>query len=134
MYWKEERVSRMFNTFVLLAVSVACLGLFALASFTAEQRTKEIGIRKTLGASVSGIVLLLSREFLKLVLLANLIAWPVAYTIMRDWLQDFAYRIAIGVETFLLGGILALLIALLTVGYQSVKAALANPVDALKYE
>jgi len=117
-----------------LAIFITCLGLFGLASFTAEQRTKEIGIRKALGASVSGIILLLSKEFTKWVLVANIIAWPVAYLAMNRWLQNFAYRIDIGLGTFILAGVLALVIALLTVGYQAIKAARANPVDALRYE
>ena len=134
MYRTEMRLSQIFRIFSLLAIFIACLGLLGLTSFTTQQRTKEIGIRKVLGASVSSIVLLLSKEFVKLVAVANIIAWPVAYYIMKNWLQDFAYRIDIGIETFVLGGVLALLIALITVGYQAVKAATANPVDALRYE
>jgi putative ABC transport system permease protein len=118
----------------MIAILIGCLGLFGLASFTAVQRTKEIGIRKVLGASVSGIVALLSKEFLKLVLIANLIAWPVAWFAMSKWLENFAYSIDIGVGTFLLAAALALLIALLTVSYQSIKAALANPVKSLRNE
>ena len=124
----------MFTVFSLLAIFVACLGLLGLASFTAEQRTKEIGIRKVLGASVPGIMLLLSKEFVKLVLIANIIAWPIAYYIMGDWLQNFAYRTHIEADTFVLGGLLALAIALLTVSYQALRTAMANPVDALKHE
>jgi len=120
--------------FSILAVFIACLGLFGLASFTAEQRTKEIGIRKVLGASAQQITLLLCREFFVLVLLANIISWPVAYFVMRNWLQGFAYRANLGVFTFVLTMGLALVIALLTVSFQAVKAAVANPVDALKYE
>ncbi|MCK5329051.1 MAG: FtsX-like permease family protein, partial [Candidatus Latescibacteria bacterium] len=134
VYRPLRRWQTIFGYFALLAVFIACLGLFGLASFATEQRTKEIGIRKILGASVSGIVLLLSKEFTKLVLVSNLIAWPVAYWAMNRWLQDFAYRIPIGVETFVLAGVLALIIALLTVSFQAVKAATANPVQALRYE
>ncbi len=134
LYRTEKRQSEIFGTFAMLAILVACLGLVGLASFAAEQRTKEIGIRKVLGASVPGIVNLLSREFLKLVLLANLIAWPVAYFIMKKWLEDFAYRIDINALPFLVGAVVALLIALLTVSFQTIKAALANPVEALRYE
>jgi putative ABC transport system permease protein len=110
------------------------MGLFGLASFTAEQRTKEIGIRKVLGASVGNLVLLISREFTKWVLLANLIAWPISYYFMNNWLQEFDYRTSLSWWIFISTGTLALLIALVTVGYQSVRAALADPVDALKYE
>ncbi len=134
LYRREKRQGEIFGTFAMLAILVACLGLVGLASFAAEQRTKEIGIRKVLGASVPGIVKLLSREFLALVLLANLIAWPVAYFIMKKWLEDFAYRIDINALPFLAGAVVALLIALLTVSFQTIKAALANPVEALRYE
>jgi putative ABC transport system permease protein len=100
----------------------------------AEKKTKEIGIRKVLGATVPNILLLLTKEFTKWVLLANIIAWPVAYYFMNKWLQNFAYRINIGLGIFLASGMIALVIALLTVGYQSIKAATANPVDSLRYE
>jgi putative ABC transport system permease protein len=133
-YGAEERLSDIFSSFSVFAVFIACLGLFGMASFAAEQRTKEIGIRKVLGASVPGIVVLLSKDFLKLVVAANVIAWPLAYFGMSRWLQNFAYKSGIGVWIFLLTGILALGIALATVSYQSVKAALLNPVDAIKYE
>jgi putative ABC transport system permease protein len=118
----------------MLAILVACLGLFGLASFSAEQRTKEIGIRKVLGASVSGIVLFFSREFTKWVLAANVIAWPVAYFVMNRWLQHFAYRTRIGFGIFILAALLTFVIAFITVSYQSIKAAVANPVDSLRYE
>jgi len=124
----------LFTSFSVLAILVACLGLFGLASFTAEQRTKEIGIRKVLGASVSNIVVLLTKEFSKWVLLANLIAWPIAYFAMLRWLQNFAYRTRIGVWMFFLAAFLALAIALVTVSYQAVRAALANPARSLRYE
>ena len=134
LYKAEEKLGQIFGYFTFLAIFIACLGLFGLASFATEQRTKEIGIRKVLGASIVGIVLLLSKDFTKLVIVSNLIAWPIAYYAMNRWLQDFAYRINIGVGTFLLAGAIALIIALLTVGFQAVKAALANPVEALRYE
>ncbi|HMB90320.1 MAG TPA: ABC transporter permease [Rhodothermales bacterium] len=133
-YRTEERISQILGLFTVLAIFIACLGLFGLASFTAEQRTKEIGVRKVLGASVSGIVALLSRDFLKLILVAFVVATPIAYFIMHRWLQDFAYHIAISWTTFALAGGTALGIALLTVSYQSVKAALADPVKSLRYE
>ncbi len=134
LYRTEEKLGQVFGVFSLLAVFIACLGLFGLASFTAERRIKEIGIRKVLGAPAAGIVLLLSRDFMKWVLAANLIAWPVAYYAMTQWLQNFAYRTDIPFGLFLLAGALALAIALLTVSYQTLKAALGNPADALRYE
>jgi putative ABC transport system permease protein len=118
----------------LLAIIIACLGLFGLASFTAERRTKEIGIRKILGDSVLGISRLLCTEFLELVLLANLIAWPLAYYYISNWLQSYAFRTIISIDIFILAGLLALLVALLTVGVKSVRAARANPVDSLRNE
>jgi len=133
-YKADEKLQAIFSNFGVLAIFISCLGLSGLVSFTAEQRTKEIGIRKALGASISGIIFLLSKEFTKWVLIANLIAWPVAYFAMNQWLQNFAYRINIELGTFILAGVLALIIALLTVSYQAVKAAKANPVDALRYE
>jgi putative ABC transport system permease protein len=133
-YQSEKRLGQVSGYFSLLAIVIACLGLFALAAFTAEQRTKEIGIRKVLGATASGVVVLLSKDFARLVLVANLIAFPVAWYAMNRWLESFAYRIHIGWETFIFAGGLALIIALLTVSTQAVKAALTNPVEALRYE
>ena len=133
-YRAEERVHSITLYFSVLAVFIGCLGLFGMASFTAEQRTKEVGIRKVLGASISGIVRLFSREFILLVLLANVIAWPAAYFFLNGWLQIFAYRMQIGWVTFALAGLLAVLIALLTVSYQAIKTALADPVNSLRYE
>jgi putative ABC transport system permease protein len=134
LYTAEQRMGTVFNCFTLLAIFIACLGLFGLASFMAEQRTKEIGIRKVLGAPVFGIVFMLSREFTKWVLVANIIAWPLAYFAMNRWLQNFAYRINIGISTFLLAAALVFIIALFTVSFQAFKAALLNPVEALRYE
>ena len=134
LYRAESRLSKVFGIFTGLAIFVACLGLLALAAFLAEQRTKEIGIRKVMGASVRSIVLLLSKGFTRLVLIAFVIAIPLAYWAMQSWLSDFAYRIDISVWPFLLAGGVALLIAWLTVSYQSIKAALANPIDALRDE
>jgi len=133
-YRLEERVSQILNVFTAITIFVACLGLFGLASFMAEQRTKEIGIRKVLGATVSNVTLLLSKDFVKLVLAANLLAWPAAYFAMNKWLQAFAYRIDLGWWIFALAGGVALFIALLTVSTQAIKAALTNPVEALRYE
>ncbi|NOR15615.1 MAG: FtsX-like permease family protein, partial [Candidatus Aminicenantes bacterium] len=134
LYRAEQRTGTIFQYFSFLAILISCLGLFGLASFMAEQRTKEIGIRKVLGATVSSIVLLLSKDFTKWVLVANLVAWPVAYYAMHRWLQGFAYRIPVSWWAFLLAGLLALMIALFTVSFQAVKTALTNPVDTLKYE
>ncbi|UCC45355.1 MAG: ABC transporter permease [Candidatus Zixiibacteriota bacterium] len=120
--------------FSALGILLACLGLFGLASFTAEQRTREIGIRKVLGASVAGVVKLLSKEFLILVMVSNVIAWPVAWYVMKRWLENFAYHVDIGIGVFLLAGITTLVIALLTVSYQAIRAARANPVDSLRCE
>ncbi len=134
LYRAEQRMGTVFNCFTLLAIFIACLGLFGLASFMAEQRTKEIGIRKVLGAPVFGIVFMLSREFTKWVLVANIIAWPLAYFAMNHWLQNFAYRINIGIWTFLLAAVLVFVVALFTVSFQALKAALLNPVETLRYE
>jgi putative ABC transport system permease protein len=134
MHYADKKMAEMFSVFSVLAIFVACLGLFGLAAYTAEQKTKEIGVRKVLGASVSSIYLLLSQEFLKWVVLANVIAWPVAYYAMHKWLQNFAYRATIGWEIFLVSGGVALAISIMTVSFQSIKAAVANPVDSLRYE
>ena len=134
LYRTDRRIGKIFNIFTLIAVIIAFLGLFGLASFITEQRTKEIGIRKTLGASVSNIILLLSRQFTRWVLVANVIAWPVAYFLMNKMLQNYAYRISISIWIFIASGLLSLIIALFSISYQSVKASIANPVEALRYE
>jgi putative ABC transport system permease protein len=134
LYRSERRIGTIVKYFAALAVFISCLGLFGLAAFMAERRTKEIGIRRVLGASSVEIVALLSKEFAKWVLVSNVIAWPVAYFIMNRWLQNFAYRTEIGAGIFLVSAGLTLGIALLTVSFQSVKAAAANPVDSLRYE
>jgi len=117
-----------------MAIFISCLGLFGLTSFSADQRKKEIGIRKVLGASVASIIQLLSKEFLRLVLIAIIIATPVAWWSMSKWLQTFNYRIAISWWMFAIAGLLAVIIALATVGYQAMKAAISNPVKSLKTE
>jgi putative ABC transport system permease protein len=134
VYLSVERISSLFRYFTILAIVIACLGLFGLSAYIAEQRTKEIGVRKVLGATVPGMALMLSREFIKWVLIANLAAWPIAYFVMKGWLNNFAYRIRLGLDIFVLSGLLALTIALLTVSFQSIKAASTNPVDNLRYE
>jgi putative ABC transport system permease protein len=133
-YASDEKLGRVFSLFTGLGLIIACLGLLGLASFTAESRTKEIGIRKVLGASIPGIVLMLSKQFGKWVLISNAIAWPLAYYFLHRWLQNFAYSTRIDLPTFLFAGLLVLVIALLTVSYQSVKAAVTNPSDSLRYE
>ncbi len=134
LYKTDLKLETLFKYFTFLAIFIACLGLFGLASFMTQQRTKEIGIRKVLGASVSGIVVLLSKEFTKWVLLANILAWPIAWIAMNSWLQNFAYRIDVGWMTFLLAGLSALLVAFLTVSFQAIKAAVANPINSLRHE
>jgi putative ABC transport system permease protein len=117
-----------------LAIVIASLGLFGLAAFISEQRTKEIGIRKILGATESKIIILLSKQFTKWVILSNLIAWPIAFYFMHKWIQRFAFRPGISIWPFLLASIVVLCIALLTVSYQTIKAARSDPVDLLRYE
>jgi putative ABC transport system permease protein len=134
LYLNERQTKKLFSIFSFLAIFIACLGLFGLSSFTADQKTKEIGIRKVLGASVPGIVTILNKSFTKWVLIANLVAWPAAWYVMSRWLQNFAYRIVLSWWMFVLAAILALLIAIFTVSFQTVKAALKNPVDSLRYE
>lgn len=133
-YGKEQRTSAIVSYFTIITILIACLGLFGLSTFSAEQRIKEIGIRKALGASIAGIATMLSKDFAKLVLIAYIIALPVAWWAMNKWLQSFAYRISISWWIFLAAGISALLIALITVSFQSIKAAVANPVKSLRTE
>jgi putative ABC transport system permease protein len=136
MYADVQRMGRIFTSFAVLAIIIACLGLFALAAFMAEQRSREIGIRKVLGASIANITRLLSFDFVKLVFIAILIASPIAWWAMNKWLQDFnpSNRISISWWMFVLAGIMAIVIAVCTVSYQSIKAALMNPVKSLKAE
>jgi putative ABC transport system permease protein len=134
LYLSDQRMGAVFGLFTMLSIFVACLGLFGLATYTAERRTKEIGIRKTLGASVRSVVGLLSKDFLKLVFIAALIAFPIAWWAMNKWLEDFAYRVNINWQVFMVAGIAVLLIALLTVSFRAIKAAIANPVKSLRTE
>ena len=134
LYESEQRTAKIFGLFAGLAILIACLGLLGLAAFTAAQRTKEIGIRKVLGATISGIVVLLTKDFLKLVALAFVIAVPAAYVAAQRWLEDFAFRIDLSWTVFLLAGAAAVVVAVLSVGYQSVRAALTNPVHSLRHE
>ena len=136
LYDSEHKLQQIFSAFSALGVFIGCLGLFGLASYTAQQRTREMGIRKTLGASVANLVVLQSGDFVRLVAVAILVSWPIGYFVMNRWLQDFAYRININSQlfTFILAAALALVIALLTVSTQAIKAAMTNPVDSLRYE
>jgi putative ABC transport system permease protein len=134
LYVAEQRTSKLVTIFSVLAIFVACLGLLGLVAFVTEQRTKEIGIRKVVGASVPTIMIMLSREFAKWVLIANVIAWPLAYYLMNNWLQNFAYRTDMSWWIYALAGIITFLISLLTVGFHTYRAATRNPVEALRYE
>jgi putative ABC transport system permease protein len=134
LYQAEEKIEQISTIFSSLALFIACLGLFGLAAFITEQRTKEIGIRKVLGASIMEVVIILSKEFSKWVILSNLIAWPAAYLIMNNWLMNFAFRINLSWGVFFLAGAIALIIAVITISLQTVKAARANPIESLRYE
>lgn len=134
MYRAEQQVGRVAIAFAVIAVIIACLGLFGLATYMAEQRTKEIGVRKVLGATVNDIVMMLSRDFLVLIVIASLIAFPIAWWAMYKWLQDFEYRVNIGWWIFILSGITAMVVALCTISFQAIKAALSNPVKSLRTE
>jgi putative ABC transport system permease protein len=133
-YKAEDRLSAIVGYFTIVAILISCLGLFGLATFSAEQRVKEIGVRKVLGASVIGIVALLLKDFLKLVAISIVIASPVAWWVMNNWLQDFAYRTNISWTVFVITTVTALLIALITISFQAIKAAIANPVKSLRTE
>jgi putative ABC transport system permease protein len=134
LYKSEQKLGQTFTYFALISLFITCLGLFSLSLFTVRQRTKEIGIRKLLGSSVAGIFLLITKESANWILMGNIIAWPIAYFAMHKWLENFAYLINIGLGTFLISGTITLVIALLTVSYQSIKAASANPADSLRHE
>jgi putative ABC transport system permease protein len=134
VYQAEMKMGEIFGVFAGLAILIGCLGLFGLASFSAERRTKEIGIRKVLGASVPAVVRLLIKEFAILVGIANLIAWPIAYALMQGWLRNFAFRVSFNIFVFLFAGAVTLLFSLTTVGFLALRAALSNPVDSLRYE
>jgi putative ABC transport system permease protein len=134
MYKSEDKLSSLLWIFTVMAIFVGCLGLFGLAAFSAEQRKKELGIRKVLGASVMAIVTMLSKSFLKPVLIASLIAFPVAWYVMNKWLQEFPYRVNISWWVFAIAGIAALAIAFITVSYQAIKAAISNPIKSLRTE
>ncbi len=134
LYQVERRVGTIFGCFTSLSIFISCLGLFGLASFITELRTREIAVRRVLGASVPSVIYLLSKEFTKWILFSGIIAWPIAYVVMEKWLGNFAYRITIGAGPFILSAVMVLIISQLTVGYQAIRAATADPVKALKYE
>ncbi|MFC2157784.1 ABC transporter permease [Acidobacteriota bacterium] len=134
LYRSEQTIGQIVSVFTVLALLISCLGIFGLSSYTAEQRTKEIGIRRVLGASVTSIIRFVSKEFILLVLIANAIVWPVAYILMNLWLKSYAYRINVGLLTFIMTGLAVLLISLLTISRQIYRAATANPADSLRYE
>jgi ABC-type antimicrobial peptide transport system permease subunit len=134
MFMSEMLISKLSQVFASLAILISCLGLFGLAAYTAERRTKEIGVRKVLGASASGLAGLLSKDFLKLVGFSCLVAFPVAWFVMNNWLKQYAYRISIHWQIFFIAGVAAMLIAAATVSFQAVKAALMNPIKSLKAE
>ena len=134
LYNSEQRIGLIITVFTIMSVFVSCLGLFGLASFLALRRTKEIGIRKVLGARIASVIVLLIKDFSKWIIMANLIAWPLSYAALNRWLQEFPYQTDIKLWFFLGTGLATLLIAILTVGYQSLRVALANPIDSLRYE
>jgi len=133
-YLSEQKLGKMFTYLSFICIFIACLGLFGLAAYTAEQRTKEIGIRKVMGATIMNIVMSLSKEFLIWVIISNALAWPIAWYMMNKWLQNYAYHVEIPVSTYILSGIIALLIAIVTVCFRALKAAYANPIESLRYE
>jgi putative ABC transport system permease protein len=133
-YSGDQRRGNIYKYFTVLAIFISCLGLFGMASFTAEQRTKEIGIRKVLGASIANILMMISKNFLMLLLVSNVIAWPIAYFLMERLLNNYAYRTGIAAWIFIVSAVTAICVALLTVGIKIVRAAYANPVDSLRYE
>ncbi len=134
LYENDRKIGILINIATVLALFIACLGLFGIASFTVEQRTKEIGIRKVHGASIPSIFILISKQFFKWVIAANVIAWPVAYFVMREWLSGFAFRTSLNIIFFIFALAIVLAITMITISYQVLKAALANPIHSLRYE
>ncbi len=134
LYEGEQKSGRLFSTFAVLAILIASLGAFGLAAFLATQRQKEIGIRKVLGASITSLMALLNIEFVRLIVIANVIAWPVSYYLMQQWLENFAYAVGINFQSFAIASIVSVLIALITVSFHSFKVALRNPSDTLHTE
>ena len=134
IYAAEQKTGQIIIMFALLAILIACLGLFGLVTYASEQRTKEIGIRKVLGANVGSIVSMIAKDFLRLIIIASVIAFPVAWWAMNKWLQDFAYRVNLSWWIFLAAGLLTIVIALATISFQAIKSAIANPVNSLRSE
>jgi putative ABC transport system permease protein len=134
LYSDVENLGAILKYFTVIAGFIACLGLFALSSFAAGKRTKEIGIRKVLGSSVGDILFLLNKDFLKIILLANVIAWPISWVLMNSWLENFPYRVGLSWSTFVLSGLLTLFVTLVTVSFQTLKASFTNPSNSLRYE
>ena len=134
LYKSERQTGSLLNAFAIIAIFISCLGLLGLATYTAQVRTREIGVRKVLGAGVGGIVTLLAKDFIRLVLIAIIIATPMSWYLMNKWLNDFAYRINIGWMVFVISGMTAILVAIVTISFQAVKAAIANPVKSLRTE
>ena len=134
LYLEEKKAGQVILYLAVLAILIACMGILGLSSYTTKQRTKEVGIRRVVGASITNITLHLTKDFLKLVLLANILAWPAAFIIMNSWLKNFAYRIDTAWWMFIASGILTLIVAILTIGHQAFKLAVSNPVEALRYE
>jgi putative ABC transport system permease protein len=134
LYENDRKVNTLINISTFLALFIACLGLFGMASYTAEQRTKEIGIRKVFGASIPSIFYLLSQQFSKWVIASNIIAWPLAYFLMNKWLSSFAYHTSQNILIFVLAAVIVLVIAMITVSFQTIKASLANPINSLRHE
>ena len=134
LYRSENRLLSIFRAFAFLAIVISCLGLFGLASFTAQQRTKEIGIRKALGGSISGVIVMLAKDFTKWVIIANIIAWPLAYYLSNKFFQDYPYKIELSIWFFILSGLIAFTVALLTIIFLAYTSARRNPVESLRYE
>lgn len=133
-YQAERTIGKLLSVFTLMAILISCIGVLGLVSFTAEQKSKEIGIRKVLGASVASIILILSKEFIKWVVISNIIVWPIAYYLLNQWLQDYAYRIDFNYYILGITLLISVIITILTVGYHTMRAAFANPVESLRYE
>jgi putative ABC transport system permease protein len=132
LYQSENRLSKLFSVFTFISISLACLGLFALVTFTTKNKLKEISIRKILGASISSIILYMSKDLIKIMLVGIILAWPVAYFVVHNWLKDFAFRIDINISTFAIAGILMFIFTALTVSHQLIKASVVNPIKILK--